>query len=123
MEVLLINETHPLPLPLRVTYTDTFWGRLRGLMFRSALGTQEGLLMVQPSQDRLNAAIHMLFMNFDIAVIWLDKNLQVVDGQIALRWRPAYTPAKPAKYVLEIHPSRLSEFMRNDKILIQPCKD
>lgn len=79
--------------------------------------------MVQTVEDRLNAAIHMLFMNFDIAVIWLDRNLTVVDAQFARRWRPAYTPSRAAKYVLEIHPSRLNDFQLNDRILIETCKN
>lgn len=77
--------------------------------------------MVQPVEDRINAAIHMFFMNFDIAVIWMDHNWRVVDAQYARKWRPAYSPASAAKYVLEIHPSRLNDFQVNDQIKLEKC--
>lgn len=77
--------------------------------------------MVQPRPDRLDAAIHMFFMNFDIAVIWADEHLRVVDAKLALRWRPAYAPARAAKYVLETHPDRLKDFEIGDQLVIDPC--
>lgn len=75
--------------------------------------------MVQPRADRLDAAIHMFFMNFDIAVIWADEHLLVVDVQLARRWRPAYAPAKAAKYVLETHPDRLKDYTIGDQLVIE----
>ncbi len=77
--------------------------------------------MVQPRADRVDAAIHMFFMNFDIAVIWADESLRVVDAQLARRWRPAYAPAKAAKYVLETHPDRLGEFAAGDQLVLEKC--
>ena len=121
--VLLHNRAHPLQQPLKVAYCDSFFCRLAGLMFRSALSPQEGLLMVQTSEDRINAAIHMLFMNFDITVVWMDHDLKVVDVQIARKWRPAYTPARAAKYVLEIHPDHISHFQTGDQVELTPCGD
>ena len=117
--VLLINQTKSSTKPLKARYCDTFWGRLRGLMFQKAIGKDEGLLMVQPRADRLDAAIHMFFMNFDIAVIWADEHLRVVDAQLARRWRPAYAPAKAAKYVLETHPDRLKDYTIGDQLVIE----
>lgn len=77
--------------------------------------------MEQVTEDRINAAIHMFFMNFDLTVVWLDRNLRVVDVQYARRWRPAYTPAKPARYVLELHPDRLNDFQTGDQLVFEPC--
>ena len=90
-------------------------------MFRRAIGAHEGLLMVQPRTDRMDAAIHMFFMRFDIAVIWADSELRVVDVQLARRWRPAYVPARAAKYVLEIHPDRLKDYSIGDQLVIEKC--
>jgi uncharacterized membrane protein (UPF0127 family) len=119
--VLIQNQTHPTDQPLQVRYCASFLGRLRGLMFQKSLGTHQGLVMVQPRADRLDAAIHMLFMNFDIAVIWADEELRVVDAQHALRWRPVYAPTQAAKYVLEIHPDRLNDFEVGDQLVITQC--
>ncbi len=120
-QVLIHNQTHPSPAPLQARYCASFLCRLRGLMFQKSLAKHEGLLMVQPRSDRVDAAIHMFFMNFDIAVIWADEQLRVVDAQLARRWRPAYAPAKAAKYVLETHPDRLDDFKIGDQLVLDPC--
>lgn len=77
--------------------------------------------MVQPRADRLDASIHMFFMSFDIAVVWADAQLKVVDVQLARRWRPAYFPSAAAKYVLEIHTDRLNDFHPNDQLVLETC--
>lgn len=115
------NQDHPLKIPIQARTCDTFLSRLRGLMFEKSLGPNEGILMVQPTVTRYDAAIHMLFMNFDIAVIWADAQLRVVDTRLARRWRPAYSPQKPAKYVLEIHPDRLQDFAVGDQLVLEKC--
>jgi uncharacterized protein len=120
-QVLIYNLTHPAPPSIRSRYCSSFLCRLRGLMFRKSLAVDEGLLMVHPRADLVDSAIHMLFMNFDIAVIWADEKRQVVDVKLARRWRPVYSPALPAKYVLEIHASRLDNFKIGDQLVFDPC--
>jgi len=117
--VIIQNQSHPLQAPIQARHCVSFVCRLRGLMFVKSLGPREGLLMVQPTTTRVDAAIHMLFMNFDIAVIWADSHLRVVDACLARRWRPVYTPQKPAKYVLEIHPDRLCDFHVGDQLVME----
>ncbi len=77
--------------------------------------------MVQSRADRLDASIHMLFMSFDIAVVWTDAQFKVVDVQLAKRWRPAYFPAAAAKYILELHPDRFNDFHLNDQLVLEKC--
>jgi uncharacterized membrane protein (UPF0127 family) len=118
--VLILNETHP-TASVEAGYCASFLCRLRGLMFRKGLGKREGLLLVQPRQDRMDAAIHMFFMAFDITAVWLDSDLKVVDVRYARRWRPAYMPKKAARYVLETHASRIDDFQIGDQLAIKPC--
>ena len=80
---------------------------------------EDGLLLVQPRQSRLDAAIHMLFMRMDIAVIWLDERLQVTDVRLARRWVPLYVPKRPAQYVLEVAPDWLEYFVVGDQIVLE----
>jgi hypothetical protein len=61
----------------------------------------------------------MFFMKYDLAVIWLDRGLKVVDVQVARRWRPAYTPARPALYVLETHPDHAADFHCGDQVKLK----
>jgi uncharacterized membrane protein (UPF0127 family) len=60
----------------------------------------------------------MMFMNFDLAVVWINARSEVVDVKLARAWKPAYVPQKPARYVLEMHTSRLAEFQIGDQVQI-----
>ncbi len=110
------NRDTPLVNPLKVRYCDTFFSRLRGLTFRSSLPPDEGIILAQTRDSRLDSAIHMLGVWFDLGVVWLDGNHQVVDRKIARRWRLLYIPKDPARFVLEVHPGRLAEFNLGDRL-------
>jgi uncharacterized membrane protein (UPF0127 family) len=58
----------------------------------------------------------MLFVWIDLAVVWINTAQQVVDVRLARRWRPAYLPARPARYVLEISPEHLEDFCIGDQL-------
>jgi len=85
-------------------------------MFQKHLDPDGGLLMTQKGESRANAAIHMFFVSMDLGVLWLDKQERIVDIKLAKSWQPMYTPTSPAKYILEIHPSRLPEFQIGDQL-------
>jgi uncharacterized membrane protein (UPF0127 family) len=113
------NKDQPLPTPLQAIYCDSFLCRLRGFMFRSSLAPDEGLLLVQGRDSRLDTAIHMLFVFTDLAVIWINSKKVVVDTVLARAWHPAYIPRQATKYILEIHPERLTEFKIGDRVEFQ----
>lgn len=112
------NLTRPLEIPLRVRVCSSYWERLRGLMFHPRLAPYEGILLVEPEEGRFQAAIHMLFMQFDIAVVWINRAGRVVDVRHARPWKVIYMPQQPASYILEIHPIHLSHFGVSDEIEI-----
>ena len=85
-------------------------------MFTKEIAPDGGIIMDEKTATRMNSSIHMLFMNFEIAVIWLDQNLVVVDTVLAKPWALAYVPKKPARYVIELHPSRLGDFSNGDQV-------
>jgi uncharacterized membrane protein (UPF0127 family) len=85
-------------------------------MFRKNISEDEGLLLVQGKDSRVDSSIHMLFVPFELGVIWINSHFKVVDKIIAKPWRLAYFPAVPAKYTLEIHPDRLSEYEIGDEV-------
>jgi uncharacterized membrane protein (UPF0127 family) len=110
------NNDRTIAEPLRVRYCDTFLTQLRGLTFRSRLPQEEGLLLAGKRDSRLDSSIHMLFVSFDLSVIWINSAMQVVDKVLAKSWRPAYFSRVPAKYVLEIHSGRWMDFEIGDKV-------
>ncbi len=95
---------------------DTFWTRFRGLMLAAPLSEDEGLLFVFERENRMDSAIHMMFMRFSIAAVWLDGQGTVVDKVLAKPWRLMYAPAKPARYVIEAHPALLDRVMIGDRL-------
>ena len=101
---------------MHIQYCDTFFTQLRGLTFRARLPQDEGLLLVGKRDSRLDSSIHMLFVSFDLSVIWINSAMQVVDKVLAKSWRPAYFPKQPARYVLEIHPERWGDFEVGDGV-------
>jgi uncharacterized membrane protein (UPF0127 family) len=99
-----------------VKYCDTFFSKLLGLMFSKTLDQNFGLIIIEEDETRINTAIHMLFMNYDITVLWLDKDWVVVDKVLAKKWAPIYIPKKPAQFILELHYSKFSEYSIGDKL-------
>lgn len=85
-------------------------------MFRKSLHSHEGILLVEGSDSRINAAIHMFFMNFDIAVVWINSSMTVVDKVLARKWRPYYAPREPARYILEAHQDQIDTYAIGDQV-------
>jgi uncharacterized membrane protein (UPF0127 family) len=110
------NLSRPLQQPLLGKYGDSFWARFRGLMLQRSLPQGECLILVQPRDSKVDASIHMMFMYMDLAVAWVNQAGEVVDICLARRWKAAYFPKQPARYVLEMHPDRLADFQIGDKV-------
>jgi uncharacterized membrane protein (UPF0127 family) len=117
----LTNQTHPQTTPILLENCDGFLTRLAGLMFRPEITRDHGIVLSYAHSNRVDSAIHMFFMNFDIAVIWVDETDTVVDTVLALKWKPFYAPARPACRVIETHPDRLADFHINDRVQFSPC--
>lgn len=114
--VQLLNLSRPFHEPLILNVCDTFFSRLRGYMLKNRVSRNEGLLFVGSNETVANSAIHMFFMRFNIAVIWLDTERRVVDRKIAKVWRPYYAPRAAALFIIETHPDRLYDFEIGDKM-------
>ena len=110
------NRNKKITEPLQVKYCDTFVTQLRGFTFRSRLGREEGLVLVGKRDSRVDSSIHMLFVSFDLSVIWINSAMQVVDKVLAKPWRPAYFSKQPARFVLELHPERWGDFEIGDTV-------
>jgi uncharacterized membrane protein (UPF0127 family) len=115
-EINIINISRPLAQTIQARYCDTFLCRLRGLTFRKSLPIKTGLMLVQSRDSRMDASIHMLFMWMDLAVVWINSSLQVVDVKLARRWKLAYLPQQPARYVLELPVDCQADFVVGDVV-------
>jgi len=100
----------------RAKWCSSFWCHFKGLQLVSHLPEDQGILFVTNHEGRGHTAIHMFFMFFSIAVIWLDKSGRVVDKQLAKPWRPAYAPKAPAQYYVEANVSLLDRVEIGDQL-------
>jgi uncharacterized protein len=78
---------------------DSAWLRMKGLLGRSSLDEDEGILLGPAS------SVHMYFMRFSIDAVFLDRDLRVLRVAAGLRpWRMA--GKRGAKKVLELPAGR-----------------
>ena len=85
-------------------------------MLRPSLSPDEGLLLAFEGESVAGTAIHMFFMRFAIAAVWLDCEFRVVDSALARPWRPYYAPRTAAQYVLEAPPALLERVAVSDRV-------
>lgn len=118
MKTIKLENTSSPDKFVNVKYCDTFWSKFLGLMFTKELKPDQGIILAEDNETRLNTSIHMMFMNYDLTVLWLDNELVIIDKILARKWLPFYIPKKPAQYVVELHPSKFSEYSIGDKLII-----
>ncbi len=102
---------------IKAEVADTDELRARGLMFRTRLGKNEGMLFYFDRTDY--HAFYMYNTRIPLAVIFLNESLRIVDIQEmgpCLERNPSrcpvYTPAAACKYAIEVNP----EFVRTHAI-------
>ena len=120
---MLVNRTTGETLALRVRVCDTFWRRLRGLMFRPALGPDEVYVFGYARESAADTSIHMFFVFYPIAVVWLDAGQRVVDKVLAKPFRPYYAPRQPAQYFVEGVPGLLEQVRPGDELSFEESSE
>jgi uncharacterized membrane protein (UPF0127 family) len=85
---------------------------MRGLLGRSSLPADEGLL-IRPA-----GSIHMLFMRFAIDAVFCDRDLRVVAIRRELRpWR--FAAARGARVVVELPTGGASALAVGDRLVVE----
>lgn len=100
----------------RVAWCDTFGTKLRGLMFRRSIAADEGLVLAETRSSIAATSIHMFFVPFDIAALWLDDEFTIVHMVLAKSWRPYYASPRAARYVLEGPPDLLQRVRVGERL-------
>ena len=90
--------------------------RLRGLQYRRRLDPGDALILVKPKDSIVNSSIHMLWVFFPIAAVWINDKGRVTKTQLARPWRPYYASPEPARYVLEAAPTLLERVKVGDEL-------
>jgi len=110
------NATTGEVIATRIKWCTTFLTRGLGLMFHPALKEEEAYVFVEGRESRSLTTIHMLFVFFPLAVIWLDSSKRVVDTALARPFHPYYAPNSPARYYVESHPATLQRVHVGDRL-------
>ena len=96
-----------------VSIADSFFSRLKGLMGKSNIDDNIGLI-IRPCKS-----IHTFFMKFNIDVIFIDGNSKVVDVYIDLApWRISKI-YKDAKFVIEGKSGSFAKLKKSDQIIVK----
>jgi uncharacterized membrane protein (UPF0127 family) len=82
----VVNLTNGTEVANTIATADTFFSRLKGLMFTKSLLTGHGLY-IKPCRS-----IHTFFMNYPIDVLYLSEQLEVVGMDVEMK------PAAVGKY-------------------------
>ncbi len=90
--------------------------RLRGLQFRLRLEPGEALILVEPFDSIVNSSIHMFFVFFPIAAVWINSAGRVTSSQLAKPWHPYYASPAAARYILETSPDFLNRIAVGDEV-------
>jgi len=86
-----------------------------GLSYRESLADNTGMLFIFNELD--NHGIWMKDMNFNLDILWVDENKQIVYLKQAVTpesFPDIFTPNKPAKYVIEMS----SGFISNENLQV-----
>jgi uncharacterized protein len=80
---------------------DTFFSRFRGLMLRSELAVDEGLL-IEYSRHLGSKSVHGFFMRFPLDLVFIDSEKRVVEIALLRPWK-MYNPRADCRWVLELN--------------------
>lgn len=112
----IIHQESGRTLVEQALWCNTFLTKLRGFTFRRTWKPGDGLVLVEGSDSRISTSIHMLFVFFDLGVLWVNDSGQLVDKTVAKPWRLSYVPQAPARYVIESHPDIVDQVSVGDMI-------
>lgn len=100
--------------------------KAQGLSGRSQLGTNNGMLFV--FDPPTIPSFWMREMNFALDFVWIDENLRVIDltknvpvpaAGTRLQDLPRYSPTSEVKYVLEINAGQTDSILIGDSVVIR----
>ena len=101
-------------IAIEAEVADNLFSMAKGLMLRESLEKNRGMLFTFPIEG--HHSIWMFGMRFPIDIIWMDRDMRVVDiyenASPCIIFCKVYMPKKRAKYVLEVN----SGFVKNHKI-------
>ena len=122
----MVNNTRKTEIARTVEVARSSWKKGLGLMFRSCIKENHGLLMEFSKESRDMYSIWMLGMRFPIDVVFINSERVVTDVyenvspvSLDLKTWKVYKPTKPIKWILELKSGRCkrTKTVPGDKLL------
>jgi uncharacterized membrane protein (UPF0127 family) len=84
-------------------YAATPFETFRGLMFADSARIAKGICLVMRHRHdvRIAASVTTFFCRRPLEILFVNSQLEVVDKVVLPPWRASYTPARPAKFIIE----------------------
>lgn len=102
--MILVNKETNVTISHNLQVADTYFKRLKGLMFTKELPTQYALQII-PCKE-----IHTFFMNYSIDVLYIDSKNNIVSIDENLKPGKVGRFVKKAKFVIELPEGKIKEF-------------
>jgi len=98
---------------LNAKVAETNFQKIRGHMFK--LKT-DPLFFEFNRESTFDSAVHMFFVFKALDLVYINSAWKIVDIQKALPFFPYYSPAKPAKYLVELPSGMSKNFKIGDQL-------
>lgn len=98
---------------------NTIFSKFKGLIFTRKLKNKQGIIIPLNQEKISQAAIHMLFVFYNIDVLWLDKDYKIVDLRRNLKPFTFAKPRNKAKYIVELPADSTSNINIGSKLQIK----
>jgi uncharacterized protein len=113
----LFNSNSEKRIIEKVRIADSYFKKMRGLMFEKKSNFDYALVFDVGKESRLKASIHMLFVFFPIDVVYLNSEKKVVDIVHGIKpFSLNYTPKAGARYFIELPEGKAENIRLKDKI-------
>jgi uncharacterized membrane protein (UPF0127 family) len=104
LRTLTIDTSGGKKVEVRVEVADDLFERARGLMYRTALGVNRGMLFVYPDERELSFWMKNTLIPLSIAFIDSERRIVDIQDMKPLDDKPpSYVSADPAQYALEVN--------------------
>ncbi len=97
---MILNKTTDELINIKITYSDNFFKRFKGLMFKRNIDFAMLFCNLKDS------SVHTHFMMLEIDVYFLDKEKVIFEKATLKPWK-FHKPKKEAKYILETEKNKL----------------
>ncbi len=109
-ELTFQNKNKEFISSIDLEFAETAKERAQGLMYRTELAENQGMLFIFPSEEKQSFWMHntvlsldMIFVNSKLQIVTIHKNTKPYDDS-------SYPSTKPAQYVIEVNAGYTDKF-------------